>query len=87
MRYPASEKLEIIRLVERSHRPAKWRLISLAFHVAHSTVGMIGTCIMVRTGLLTAPRIQAACGTRYLTMSARMSWIWRLIYQSYRRVS
>jgi len=26
MRYPASEKLEIIRLVERSHRPAKQTL-------------------------------------------------------------
>ena len=29
MRYPASEKLEIIRLVERSHRPAKWTLDKL----------------------------------------------------------
>jgi putative transposase len=29
MRYPASEKLEIIRLVERSHLPAKWTLEKL----------------------------------------------------------
>ncbi len=29
MRYPASEKLEIIRLVERSQRPAKWTLDKL----------------------------------------------------------
>ena len=29
MRYPASEKLEIIRLVEGSHRPAKWTLDKL----------------------------------------------------------
>ena len=29
MRYPASEKLEIIRLVERSERPAKWTLDKL----------------------------------------------------------
>lgn len=29
MRYPASEKLEIIRLVERSSRPAKWTLDKL----------------------------------------------------------
>jgi len=29
MRYPASEKLEIIRLVERSSRPAKWTLNKL----------------------------------------------------------
>ena len=29
MRYPASEKLEIIRLVERSARSAKWTLDKL----------------------------------------------------------
>ena len=29
MRYPATEKLEIIRLVERSQRPAKWTLDKL----------------------------------------------------------
>ena len=29
MRYPASEKLEIIRLVERSKQPAKWTLDKL----------------------------------------------------------
>ena len=29
MRYPASEKLEIIRMVERSSRPAKWTLDKL----------------------------------------------------------
>ena len=29
MRYPACEKLEIIRLVERSHRPAKQTLAML----------------------------------------------------------
>jgi len=29
MRYPATEKLEIIRLVERSSRPAKWTLDKL----------------------------------------------------------
>ena len=32
MRYPASEKLEIIRLVERSHRPAKWTLDKLGIN-------------------------------------------------------
>ena len=26
MRYPASEKLEIIQIVEQSHLPAKWML-------------------------------------------------------------
>lgn len=29
MRYPADEKLEVIRLVERSSRPAKWTLDKL----------------------------------------------------------
>ena len=32
MRYPASEKLEIIRLVERSARPAKWTLDKLGLN-------------------------------------------------------
>ena len=32
MRYPASEKLEIIRLVERSSRPAKWTLDKLGIN-------------------------------------------------------
>ena len=30
MRYPTSEKLEIIRLVELSSRPAKWTLDKLS---------------------------------------------------------
>jgi transposase-like protein len=29
MRYPASEKLEIIRLVEKSHLPVRWTLDKL----------------------------------------------------------
>ncbi len=32
MRYPASENLEIIRLVERSSRPAKWTLDKLGIN-------------------------------------------------------
>ena len=39
MRYPASEKLEIIRLVERSHLPAKQTLAMLGMYAvsAHGT--------------------------------------------------
>jgi hypothetical protein len=37
MRYLASEKLEIIRLVEPSHLPAKILWTSSASHVQHST--------------------------------------------------
>jgi len=34
MRYPASEKLEIIRLVEQSHLPAKCTLAKLGIEVS-----------------------------------------------------
>ena len=40
MRYPASEKLEIIRLVEQSHLPAKQTLDTLGIPEPHSTAGM-----------------------------------------------
>ena len=43
MRYPASEKLEIIRTVEGSHLPAKQTLDMLAFRAPHSTDGMTAT--------------------------------------------
>ncbi|PRX08580.1 UNVERIFIED_ORG: hypothetical protein BCL66_110116 [Martelella mediterranea] len=37
MRYPAPEKLEIIRLVEQSHLPVKKTLEQLAFAEIHGT--------------------------------------------------
>jgi transposase-like protein len=40
MRYPAAEKLEIIRLVEQSHLPAKQTLDSSASPGGHSIAGM-----------------------------------------------
>ena len=47
MRYPAEEKLEIIRLVERSSRPAKWTLISLVSQERPFIVDMIGIWTIV----------------------------------------
>ena len=41
MRYPASEKFEIIRLVEQSHLSAKQTLDKLGIPRTHFTVGMI----------------------------------------------
>ena len=41
MRYPASEKLEIIRLVEQSHLPVRRTLEKLGIPRPHSTAGMI----------------------------------------------
>jgi putative transposase len=40
MRYPASEKLEIIRLVEQSHLPAKRTLDMLGIPAPPSIAGM-----------------------------------------------
>ena len=41
MRYPASEKLEIIRLVEQSHLPARRTLEKLGSPLRRSTAGTI----------------------------------------------
>ena len=43
MRYPASEKAEIIQLVEQSHLPAKRTLDNSASPAPRSTAGMIDT--------------------------------------------
>jgi hypothetical protein len=43
MRYPASEKAEIIDLVEGSHLPAKPHWINSASRVQRSIVGMTAT--------------------------------------------
>jgi hypothetical protein len=49
MRYPASEKLEIIRTVEGSHLPVKQTLDMLAFRAAHFIDGMIFISMVVWT--------------------------------------
>ena len=43
MRYPASEKLEIIQLVEQSHLPARHTLQKLGIPAPPSIAGMIGS--------------------------------------------
>ncbi len=40
MRYPTFEKLETIRIVERSHLPAKVLLAKLVYHDQHFIAGM-----------------------------------------------
>lgn len=66
MRYPASEKLEIARLVEQSHQPAKWILDKLGVRRRSFIDGMVDTWSMGRTVSLTVPLIPAVCGIRYL---------------------
>ena len=48
MRYPASEKLEIIRVVEESALPVRRTLERLAFRAPPSTAGTICTKLVGR---------------------------------------
>ena len=59
MRYPTTEKLEIIRLVERSQRPAKWTLGKLGVprstfyrwydrYLEHGEDGLVDRALMPR---------------------------------------
>jgi putative transposase len=88
MRYPASEKAEIIQLVEgnRICRPsAHWT--SSASRAPLSIAGMIA---IVRAGLRRWPIIahgQIVSGTGSRTMSAARSSTWRWIFQNCRRES
>jgi transposase-like protein len=75
MRYPASEKLEIIRLVEQSHLPVKRTLAMLGiprttfyrWYDRYLSLGQAGSRI--------APRARAGSGTVSLTLSAGRSSI------------
>ena len=54
MRYPTSEKAEIIRLVEQSHLPAKRTLDKLRISVPRFTAGMINiVTVDLRSWLIT----------------------------------
>src|SRR6187200_3121157 len=77
MRYPASEKLEIIRLVEQSHLPVKRTLEKLG--IPRAT--FYRWCDLYQAGGPEAlndcsPR-PIASGTAYRTMSASGSGNWR----------
>ena len=76
MRYPASEKLEIIRLVERSHLPVRRTLDKLGIPATTFTGGTIATGPSAKPALKTVPVVPAGSGTAYPTMSAARSWTW-----------
>jgi hypothetical protein len=87
MRYPASDKAEIIELVEQSHLPAKRTLDKLGIPRATFTDGMIA---ILTAGLKRWPTIahdRTASGIASRTMSAARSSIWRWSFPSYRRES
>jgi transposase-like protein len=70
MRYPASEKAEIIQLVEQSHLPAKRTLATLGIPRATFYRGVINAVrAVLRRWLTTAPD-RIACGIASPTMSA-----------------
>ena len=74
MRYPASEKLEIIRLVEGAHLSARLTLAKLGIPAPRSTVGMIGICSVARLVCRINLPSQSTSGTAFLTRcSARSS--------------
>ena len=87
MRYPASEKAEIIHLVEQSHLPAKRTLDKLGipratFYRWYDRYVRVG----LRRWVTTVPdRIVSGTGSR--RTSAARSSIWRWRFPSYRRGS
>ena len=73
MRYPASAKLEIIRLVEQSTLPVQRTLNRSAFPNRRSTHGMIATSPVVSMHLRIIGPNRAVSGTASLMMCARRS--------------
>ena len=63
MRYPASEKTEIIRLVEQSHLPARRTLEKLGIPGRLFTAGMITISPAARRRWRIAPHGQIGSGT------------------------
>jgi hypothetical protein len=71
MRLPASEKLEIIRLVEQSHLPARRTLKMLGIKPStFSIAGMIGTDPAGRRRSKTSRRSPIGSGTAFPMMFA-----------------
>ena len=69
MRYPPSEKLEIIRLVERSHLPSGAPWTSWVFRRPHSIAGTIAIEPLTRPVLKISIAVPAGCGTVSRTIS------------------
>ena len=87
MRYPASEKLEIIRLVEKSHLPVRRTLDKLGipnttFYRWYDRYQAFG-----EAGLEDRTSGPAVYGTAFRTMSAIRSWSWPWTSRNYRRVN
>ena len=69
MRLPASEKLEIIGLVEQSHLPAQRTLQMLGISRRHSTAGMTGSDLVALKPSKTSRRSPIGSGTAFPTTS------------------
>jgi hypothetical protein len=63
MRYPTSEKLEIIKLVEQSHLPVRRTLGNSALPGRPFTTGTVSTDLAVPKRWQIAVHGQAGCGT------------------------
>jgi transposase InsO family protein len=77
MRYPAAEKLEIIRLVEQSHLPTRQTLDKLGIPAAPLPAGMPAISMAGLRRWKTALRRRAGCGTGCPMMCASRSSTWR----------
>ena len=87
MRYPASEKAEIIELVEQSHLPAKRTLDRLGIPAPRFIDGTIATArAALRHWQITALDLTGS-GIASRTISAARSSTWRWSFRNYRRES
>src|SRR3954469_1468139 len=88
MRYPASEKGEIIELVEQSHLPAKRTLDKLGIpRATFFTDGMIAIVTAALRRWLTTGPDRTASGTASRTMCEGRSSTWHWSFQSCHRAS
>ena len=69
MRLPASEKLEIIGLVEQSHLPARRTLQMLGIKRRRSIAGMTGSDLVALKPSKTSRRSRIGFGTAFPTTS------------------
>jgi hypothetical protein len=76
MRYPAAEKLEIIRLVEQSHLPTRQTLDKLGIPAAPLPAGMPAISMAGLRRWKTALRRRAGCGTGCPMMCASRLSTW-----------
>jgi hypothetical protein len=76
MRYPASEKLAIIRIVEQSHLPVTRTLDKLGIPKTTFYRWYDRYLVLGEAGLKTAHRTRAGSGTVFLTMCGSGLSIW-----------